>query len=70
MSKHIISQAGGVNTYVTAQPLSNSQHQGWTHVRIFTTADFSRDPDYEQTKVELFLTPGEFANLKTVINSL
>ena len=68
--KHLLSEAGGVRTYIEARPLTNSSHQGWTQVRIFTTAEWARQPDYEQTKVELFLQPEEFANLKAVINSL
>ena len=68
--KHLISEAGGVKTYVEARAMTNPQHQGWTHARIFTTADFSRQPEFEQTKLELCLEPGDFANLKAVINSL
>ncbi len=68
--KHLISKAGGVSTFVDAKPLDNPQHAGWMQLRIYTTAEWSRDPDYEQTKLELFMEPGEFANLKTVINSL
>ena len=68
--KQILSDAAGVKTYIQANPLTTKSHQGWTQVRIFTTTDFSRDPDYEQTKVELFLQPHEFANLKSIINSL
>lgn len=68
--KQLISDAGGVKTYIQARPLETKSHQGWTQVRIFTKADFARDPDYEQTKVELFLQPEEFANLKAVINGL
>lgn len=68
--KQVLSDAGGVKTYIQARPLETQSHQGWTHVRIFTTADFSKEPEYEQTKVELFLQPHEFANLKAIINSL
>jgi hypothetical protein len=70
MTKNLISEAGGVKTYIDAKPLTNPQHVGWTQVRIYTTAEWSRDPDYEQTKVELFMEPTAFANLKSVINSL
>ena len=68
--KHLISESGGIRTYIDARPLTNPQHEGWTRVKISTTADWSRDPDYEQTKVDLCLEPEEFANLKAVINSL
>ena len=68
--KHIINKAGGVTTYVESTPLSNPQHQGWTRVRIYTTADFSRNPAYEQIKLDLCLDTEDFANLKAVINSI
>lgn len=68
--KQLLSDAGGVKTYIQATPLSSPSHQGWTQVKIFTTAEFARDPNYEQTKLDLFLQPGELANLKAVINSL
>jgi hypothetical protein len=70
MTKQLISEAGGVQTYIDAKPLTNSSHAGWTHLRIYTKSEFSRDPDYEQTKIELFMEPDAFANLKTVINCL
>lgn len=70
MTKHLISEAGGVNTYLTVQPLTNPQHQGWKQVKVTTTYDFSRDPGYEQTKLDLFMDEAGFANLKAVINSL
>ena len=68
--KHILSEAGGVTTYIETAPLINAAHQGWTRVRIYTTAEFSRDPEYQQTKLDLCLDPNDFANLKAVINSL
>lgn len=68
--KQLLSSAGGVHTYVEARPLETPSHKGWMQVKIFTTAEWSRDPAYEQTKLELFLQPEEFANLKAVINSL
>jgi len=70
MTKHLISSAGGVNTYIDAKPLTNPHHAGWTHVKISTVAEWARDPDYEQVKLDLCLQPEEFANLKAVINSL
>jgi hypothetical protein len=70
MTKHLISEAGGINTYFLIQDLTNPSHCGWKHIKISTTYDHSRDPDYEQTKVEMCLDPEAFASLKAVINSL
>ena len=68
--KHLLSEAAGVRTYVEARELTNPQHQGWTFVRIFTKADFSRQPDAEQTKVEMCLQQHELAHFKDIINNL
>lgn len=70
MTKHLISEAGGVKTYIDAEALTNPSHKGWTRVRIYSTAEWSRDPEYQQTKLDLCLEPSDFANLKSVINSL
>ena len=68
--KQILSKAGGVTTYVETEPLTNPQHQGWMRIKIYTTAEFSRDPNYEQLKLDLCLDPEDFANLKASLNSL
>jgi len=70
MTKHLINEAGGINTYLSVTELTNPSHLGWKHVKITTTYDYSRDPDYEQTKLDLCLDPSAFANLKAVVNSL
>ena len=68
--KQILSKAGGVTTYIETAPLTNPQHAGWMRIKIYTTAEFSRDPEYEQLKLDLCLEPQEFANLKATLNSL
>ena len=68
--KQILSKAGGVTTYIETTPLTNPQHQGWMRIKISTTADFSRNPSYEQVKLDLCLEPEDFANLKATLNSL
>jgi len=70
MKKHLISEAGGVSTYLSVSPLADSAHAGWKYVKITTTYDFSRDPDYEQVKLDMCMDPEAFANLKAVVNSL
>lgn len=68
--KQLLSEAGGVKTYIDISPLTNPQHAGWTRVKIYTLAEWSRHPESEQVKIDLCLDPGDFANLKTVLNSL
>ena len=70
MTKYLISEAGGVRTYVTATPLQSPSHLGWTHVRISSSYDYARDPDYQQTKLDLCLSPGDLANLQAIINEM
>jgi len=70
VQKHLINESAGVKTYITVAPLTNKQHQGWTHVRIISTADFSRDPDYEQVKFEMCMDPDTFKQFKQTVNSL
>ena len=70
MTQHLINEAGGIRTYIETQELSNPQHQGWRRVRIYTTYESSRDPEYQQNQLDLCLEPGAFANLKAVVNSL
>lgn len=37
------------------------------HVRIFTKYDFSKTPEAEQTKMELFLSSAELAALRDIL---
>ena len=37
------------------------------HVRVYTTFDGSRDPNYKQTKFEAFLTDSELEKLRTAL---
>jgi hypothetical protein len=70
MTKHLISEAGGVRTYLALTPLQAPSHPGWTHVKISSTYDFARDPAHEQTKLDLCLSAQDLANLKTAINEM
>jgi hypothetical protein len=70
VQKHLINESAGVKTYITVAPLTNPQHQGWTQVRIISTADFSRDPDYEQVKFDMCMDPETFNLFKQTVNSL
>ena len=39
------------------------------HVRVYTTFDGSRDPEYKQTKIEMFLTDEELATLRNALTA-
>jgi hypothetical protein len=70
MTKHLISEAGGVRTYLALTPLQTASHQGWSHIKISSTYDFARDPAHEQTKLDLCLSAQDLANLKAAINEM
>jgi hypothetical protein len=70
MTKHLISEAAGISTYLAVSELESPTHRGWKHIKITTTYDYSRDPDYEQTKLDLCMDPVSFDNLKSIVNIL
>jgi hypothetical protein len=70
MTKHLISKAAGIRTYIELTPLQVASHQGWNHIKISSTYDFSKDPNYEQTKLDLCLSAQDLANLKAAINEM
>ena len=39
------------------------------HVRVYTTFDGSRDPEYKQTKFEAFLTDAELTSLRNALTT-
>jgi hypothetical protein len=39
------------------------------HVRVYSTFDGSRDPEYKQTKIEMFLTDIELASLRQALTA-
>jgi hypothetical protein len=39
------------------------------YVRVYTTFEGSRDPEYKQTKIEMFLTDDELSILKTALTT-
>lgn len=61
----LISDNGGHKTYCEV----NKIHVGLNnnHVRIYTTFDGSREPDYKQTKLEAFLTDDELVALRQAL---
>jgi hypothetical protein len=70
MTKHLISEAGGVRTYLSLTPLQTSSHKDWNHIKITSTYEFARDPAHEQTKLDLCLSAQDLANLKAAINEM
>jgi hypothetical protein len=71
MIKKLISEAGGINTYLSVSKMQNSAHSGWVHLKLTTTYDNSiRDTEYEQARLDMCMDPESFERFKSVINSL
>lgn len=71
MKKYLISESGGINTFISIAEMQNPAHQGWKHVKITTTYDHSvRDTEYEQSKFDMCMDPESFERFKSAINNL
>lgn len=61
----LISDNGGHKTFCEVSKIHVGENNN--HVRVFTTFDGSREPDYKQTKFEAFLTDEELATLRQAL---
>ena len=61
----LISDNGGHKTYCEVKKIHVGENNN--HVRVYTTFDGSREPDYKQTKLEAFLTDEELATLRQAL---
>ena len=63
----LITENGGHKVFCEV----NKIHVGLNnnHVRVYTTFDGSRDPEYKQTKFEAFLTDEELASLRNSLTA-
>jgi hypothetical protein len=68
--KKQIDNSAGMKTFVELRPLENPQNPGWKYLKLTTTWDDARNPNEEQTKFDICLTPEAFAALKDLINEM
>ena len=61
----LISNNAGYKLFCEARPLEIPKDT--FHVRIFTTYDWAKNPDAEQTKMELILSLQELENLRQAL---
>jgi len=61
----LISDNGGHKTFCEVKKIHVGENNN--HVRVFTTFDGSREPDYKQVKFEAFLTDEELATLRQAL---
>jgi hypothetical protein len=58
----LVNDNGGHKVFCEVKKIHVGENNN--HVRIYTTYDGSREPDYQQTKFEAFLTDAELATLR------
>ena len=62
--KKLIDSSGEIHTYAEITPLPNPQHQGWYRFKLTTVYDAARNPDVEQTRLDMCLTPEAYQQLQ------
>ena len=62
----LVSNNAGYKLYCEVRKLD--VHPQDNHVRIFTTYDWSKNPEAEQNKIELFLSDIELDALRQALN--
>jgi len=63
----LITDNGGYKIYCEVNKIHVGENNN--HVRVYTTFDGSRDPEYKHTKIEMFLTDGELSLLRNALTS-
>jgi hypothetical protein len=63
----LITDNGGHKVFCEVNKIHVGENNN--HVRVYTTFDGSRDPEYKQTKIEMFLTDNELSALRTALTN-
>ena len=63
----LITDNGGYKVFCEVNKIHIGENNN--HVRVYTTFDGSRDPNYQQTKIEMFLTDSELASLRQALTA-
>ena len=63
----LIADNGGHKTFCEVKKIHVGENNN--HVRIYTTFDGSREPDYQQNKFEAFLTDQELDTLRQTLTA-
>jgi len=61
----LITDNGGYKVFCEVNKIHVGENNN--HVRVYTTYDGSRDPEYKQTKFEAFLTNEELVSLRQAL---
>jgi hypothetical protein len=62
----LISDNGGYKVFCELRKIHVGENNNF--IRLYTTFDGSKDPEYKQTKLEMFLTDEELATLRKAIS--
>ena len=62
----LISDNGGYKVFCELRKIHVGENNNF--IRFYTTFDGSKDPEYKQTKLELFLTDEELETLRKAIS--
>lgn len=63
----LVSENAGYKIFCEKNTVELSYIESKNHVKFYTTYDGSRDPEYKQTKLEMFLTDDELEILKKLL---
>jgi hypothetical protein len=63
----LITDNGGYKVFCEVSKIHVGENNN--HVRVYSTFDGSRDPEYKQTKIEMFLTDNELSALRTALTN-
>jgi hypothetical protein len=63
----LITDNGGYKVFCEVSKIHVGENNN--HVRVYSTFDGSRDPEYKQTKIEMFLTDVELASLRNALTA-
>jgi len=63
----LISNSAGYKVFCETKPVDVLP--GHYHVRVYSTYDHSKDPDYQQTKIDMVLSAIELEYFKLALNT-
>jgi hypothetical protein len=68
MTKRLISDTGGMKTYVEIRDVDTPA--GMKYLRVSTFFDGAKDPNSERTRFDMCMDEGTFQALKDIINEV
>lgn len=63
----LVSNSAGYKIFCEKNTVELDYIENKNHLKFYTTYDGSRDPEYKQTKLEMFLTDNELEILRQIL---